>query len=77
MTALTSSQKAVISYIDGSWIRYSAISTLENANIVVDNNKLTSSEILSTLWQLRLKGIIEYTWVQDELLYVLHSKLPQ
>lgn len=77
MIQLTSSEKAVVNYINGSGERYNTIYSIESTTIVVDERTLTQDEIASTIWSLKSKGVIEYTWAQDELLYVLHSKLAQ
>lgn len=77
MRQLTPSEKAVVNHINSSGERYSPISTIELATIESAGSKLTKEEIASTISSLKKKGIIDYTWTHEELLYVLYSKLPQ
>lgn len=77
MITLTPSEQAVVTHINSSGERYNAICAVASATIIADEKTLTQDEIASTIWSLKSKGVIEYTWVQDELLYVFHSKLAQ
>lgn len=77
MIQLTSTEQAVINHIDNTWERYFSIAAIEDATIETAGSKLTKEEIVSTIWSLKTKGIIDYTWAHEELLYVLHSKLSQ
>gem|GEM_PF-3916620 len=49
MIQLTSSEKAVVNYINGSGERYNTIYSIESTTIVVDERTLTQDEIASTI----------------------------
>ncbi len=77
MKALSPSEQAVIDYINKTEERYTPIGDVESATIAIDGKALEKTAIWLIICGLKSKCIIEYTWVNEELLYILTSNLPQ
>jgi len=77
MDKLSSSEAAVVAYINNSWERFACIDWVIAAHIQDAWTVLTQEQIWLTVWSLKRKGLLEYTWIKEDLLYILHSKLPK
>ncbi len=77
MSTLKPSEQSVLNYINNTWDRYINVNTITSAQIQSDDNMLTKEQIIIALWWLKIKEFIEYTWVQEQLVFTLRSQLSQ
>lgn len=84
MKTLTNKEEVVLNHIQNNLNNggYFALNNLNHAEISTDatwtdTSLLTQQEIFSVIASLVTKKIVNYTWVNDELIHILSSQIPQ